>query len=65
MHDQPAVLLNPIADACRRLGIKRTKLYQLIADRKIKPIKIGQRTLIPEAELTRYVDELVIEQSAP
>jgi len=62
MADLSAVLLNPIADTCHRLGIKRTKLYQLISDQKIRPIKIGKRTLIPESELQRYVDDLITEQ---
>lgn len=36
-----------VTDACRMLGgIGRTKLYQLIAEKKLTPIKIGRRTLI-------------------
>ena len=48
-------IATPVANACRRLGIGRTKLYELIAKGEIRSIKIGTRTLIPETELQRFV----------
>lgn len=48
---------NSVADACRRLGVGRTTLYELIAARELLTFKLGQRTLIPESELQRFVAE--------
>ena len=46
-----------VNDACRSLGIGRSTLYKLIAERKLKPITIGGRTLIPRAEIERLIAE--------
>ena len=52
-------LLAPIStnvtDACRRLGIGKTKLYELIKAGEIRTVKIGVKTLIPEAELQKVI----------
>lgn len=53
------VLLNPIPESCRKLGIGRTTLYRMINQGVIRAVKIADRTLIPETELQRYVDELI------
>ncbi len=39
------------AEACSMVGIGRTHLYRLIADGRIRPAKLGRRTLIPVAQL--------------
>ena len=57
MTNQPA-LLHSLPDACGRLGIGRSKLYELIAAGDLKVIKIGRRSLIAESELHRYVTKL-------
>ena len=47
-----------INDACDALQISpRSHLYALAADGKIKLIRIGSRTLVPEAELDRLVEQ--------
>lgn len=48
-------IANTIADAAKRLGVGRTTLYELIGARQLRTFKVGARTLIPEAELTRFV----------
>jgi len=48
-------LAHQIPEACRRIGIARTSIYQLIKDGEIKSIKVGARTLIPETELQRFI----------
>lgn len=55
IHAMPAPLANKIPDACRRLGIGRTVLYELIKSGEVRTIKIGTRTLIPEAELQKVI----------
>ena len=50
-------LANTINDSCSRLGIGRTLLYDLIKQGKLRPIKLGSRTLIPESELQRLISD--------
>jgi excisionase family DNA binding protein len=50
-------LANTIVEAAKRLGVGRTTIYELIGARKLRTFKVGTRTLIPEAELTRFVAE--------
>ena len=52
--------LYSIQDATRLMSVSRSSLYYLIAAGKIRPIKIGRRTLIPDQELQRYI-ELMME----
>ena len=54
-------LLHSIISAAKILGIGRSSLYALIAERKVHPVKIGRRTLIPQHELERFVAELTTE----
>ena len=46
----------PINDACRSIGIKRTKLYALIGEGKIATVKIGRRTLVKAESLRALVE---------
>jgi excisionase family DNA binding protein len=56
MHDSNATPLAwSIDSACHRAGIGRTKIYALIKDGELRPIKIGRRTLIPESELQKFI----------
>lgn len=64
MQANPEPLANAIPDVCRRLGIGRSTVYELIGAGQIKTIKIGQRTLIPESELRRFVAER-LERATP
>lgn len=44
-----------IREACKAVGLGRTKLYELIAAGKIKTICVGRRRLIQIASLLRYL----------
>ncbi len=55
---------NSVPEACRRLGIGRTLLYQLIKTGDIKPVRLGHRLLIPESELHRIVAERMEKEAA-
>ena len=50
-------IANTIQDSCSRLGIGRTLLYDLIKQGRLRPIKLGSRTLIPESELQRLISD--------
>lgn len=44
-----------IAEACHSVGIKRSKLYELIGQGRIETRKIGSRTIIPAESLRALV----------
>ncbi len=44
-----------IKESCRRTGLSRSKLYELMKDGRLTPIKIGRRTLLSTDELRRLV----------
>lgn len=46
-----------VKEACETLGISRSTLYRLAAERRIRFIHIGSRTLVPEKELDRLASE--------
>lgn len=51
----PSPITVRIKDACRMTGIRRSKLYLLIADGSIETIKIGSMTLIPVASIEAFL----------
>lgn len=49
-----------VADACRRYGIGKTTLYQLMQYNECPEIrKLGHRTLIPVAEFDAFFESLL------
>ena len=46
-----------VADFCGQLSISRSHFYDLVSEGRIKIIKIGGRTLVPETELDRLASE--------
>lgn len=50
-----APLAHSIPGACARLGLGRTVIYELIQTGELRSFKVGRRTLIPEADLQRFV----------
>ena len=52
---QPLTL--SIRDAARTLGLGRTTIYRLIGEQRLETVKIGNRTLIKTASISRLVDE--------
>jgi excisionase family DNA binding protein len=47
-----------IAEACAAAGIGRTKLYEAIADGRLKARKLGKRTLILRDDLFQFLAAL-------
>lgn len=54
---------NSITEAAKRLGVGRTTIYELIGSRELRTFKIGQRTLIPESEMQRFVADRMAVQA--
>jgi excisionase family DNA binding protein len=46
------------AEVCEALRVGRTKLYELIAERKFKALALGGKTIIPCAEVEQFLSSL-------
>ncbi len=46
-----------VKEATQYLKISKVTLYKLIKEGKIKPVKIGKRTLIDKNDLDRLIEE--------
>ena len=53
--EPPIPRLLSIKQAVYELGISRTAVYELIAARKIKTVKIGRRRLIPSQAIEDFI----------
>lgn len=49
--------INTPKQAWEKLGIGRTKFYQLLAEGKIRCFKNGRRYLIPESAIDAFIQE--------
>lgn len=47
-----------IIEAARHIKVSRSFFYQLIRDKQIKTAKLGSRTIVPGAEVHRFVKSL-------
>ena len=52
------LLLVSIAQTVELTGCSRSLIYELIATGTLRAVKVGRRTLIPHAELRRWVQSL-------
>ncbi len=48
-----------VNDACAALGVGRSHLYALAREGKIRLVRIGNRTVVPESEIDRLLGEAV------
>lgn len=54
-----------VSEACRMIGVGRTKLYELVASGHVTARKIGSRTLIEMASIRAFAASLpTIDQQA-
>jgi excisionase family DNA binding protein len=54
-------LLLTTTEAAHRLGIGRSKLYELLGQQRITTVKIGRAVRVPAREVERFADELIEE----
>lgn len=47
-----------IPEACEKLRIGRTRLYQILNAGQIKAVRIGKRTLIPGDSIEEFINGL-------
>lgn len=53
-HETPKLAFT-VTEACRAIGIGRSKLYELIGQGRVETRKIGKRTIIPAESLRALV----------
>jgi excisionase family DNA binding protein len=53
------VCLNSIKDVVIRTRLSRSKIYEELANGRLKSVKVGRRRLITESALVDYIDYLV------
>jgi excisionase family DNA binding protein len=58
-------ILLTIADACRALGVGRSKLYELIAAGELSVRKCGRKSLILRTEVVALADRLPVVPRRP
>ncbi|TXN72692.1 excisionase family DNA-binding protein [Methylobacterium sp. WL6] len=58
LRASPEKLAYTVPQALYVTGLGRTTIYALIADRKLRTIKVGTRTLIPADSLRGYLASL-------
>jgi hypothetical protein len=60
MDSQTTTNFEPLAysinEACRVSSLGRTRIYQLIGEKRLQVRKIGKRTIIPAASLRALID---------
>ncbi|GJD47019.1 hypothetical protein AFCDBAGC_4904 [Methylobacterium cerastii] len=61
LRASPEKLAYTVPEALYATGLGRTTLYALIAERKLRTIKVGARTLIPADSLRGYLASLEME----
>jgi len=57
------LLLRP-EEAAESIGVSRARFYELMADGRIKSIKIGRSRRVPVAEITSFIAAELAAQSA-
>ncbi|MAE20839.1 helix-turn-helix domain-containing protein [Pseudomonas chengduensis] len=54
-HQATAPIAVGVEDAARLIGITRSKLYEMLAEGKIRSFKLGRRRLIQVQELEFFI----------
>lgn len=54
-HKELTPIAISVSEAARLLGVSRPKVYQLMQQERLPSFKVGTRTLIPVADLHKWV----------
>ena len=52
----PPARANSVLETCQRLGVSRTLFYTMVQRGHLRVVKLGARTLVPEAEIQRLLN---------
>ena len=61
MADLPAPLCHSMDNAARRLGVGRTKFFELVAAGEVQTITVNRRRIVPERSLVEFIDRRLAE----
>jgi excisionase family DNA binding protein len=50
--------LHHVESVMERLGLGRSKVFELIASRRLRSVKVGRRRLVSEAALVEFIESL-------
>jgi excisionase family DNA binding protein len=50
--------LHDVETVSKRLGLGRSKTFELIASRELRSVKVGRRRLVSEAALVEFIERL-------
>ena len=64
IHKELTPVAISVSEAARLLGVSRPKVYQLMKQEHLPSFKVGTRTLIPVADLHKWVTARVEEGGA-
>lgn len=56
MQEAPLRLLYSVAEAAKILGVSRATTFREIRAKRLKPRRIGRRTMLAAEELRRYAE---------
>jgi excisionase family DNA binding protein len=54
-----------VQEAARRIGVSRSKLYQLVASRRIAHYRVGAKILFADEDIRAYVNACRINPEPP
>jgi excisionase family DNA binding protein len=50
--------LHHVESVMERLGLGRSKVYELMASGQLRSCKVGRRRLVPESAIVEFIDSL-------
>ena len=50
--------LHPVESVMRRLNVGRSTVFELIADGRLRSVKVGRRRLVSESALCEFIETL-------
>ena len=62
MNPEHAHLYRPVV-AAQRLGIGKTKIFELMKSGDLRSVKVGRARLVPERAILEFVERIEAEQS--
>lgn len=57
-HTSPPIQLLSLQQTRERLKISRTQVFRLLRDGQLKGVRVGTRTLVREADLAAFIEQL-------
>lgn len=61
MSSEPPKAALSVNDFCRKFSMGRSKFYQLVAEGRVKTLKLGRKRLVPESEISALLASLEAE----